>query len=162
MRLLARLAAVSAVVVSLAVPLACSWAADDTTTEWAARHVLVSYKGVQGSMATRTRDEARALAEQVSAEAKAPGADFEALSHRYSDDKVSDAQGGFLGYFERGKMTPKFQEAVERLAEGQISGAVETPFGFHVVQRLSPAIRSQEVAGARPHGALRRSLAERP
>jgi parvulin-like peptidyl-prolyl isomerase len=119
-------------------PLASAAAADETT-EWAARHILVSHKDVHGSSATRTRDEARTLAERVAAEAKAPGADFEALSRRYSDDKVSDAQGGFLGYFERGKMTPQFQEAVERLREGELSGVVETPFGFHVVQRLSRA-----------------------
>ena len=107
--------------------------------EWAARHILVAWKGAQRAAATRTKEEARTIADQVAAAAKQPGADFAALSHQYSDDKVSDGSGGFLGFFVRGTMTPAFQSAVEALAEGQVSGVVETPFGYHVIQRLSRA-----------------------
>ena len=45
---------------------------------------------------------------------------------------------------------------------GNFSRDAEDDFENDVVQRLSPAIRSQEVSGGRPHGAPRRSLAERP
>jgi parvulin-like peptidyl-prolyl isomerase len=138
LRRFARIAAPIALVVAVA-SAGLAAAADEPTTEWAARHILVAYKGAQRAEATRSRDEAFALASKALAELKAPGADFEAISHAYSDDKASDGAGGFLGFFERGKMTPKFQDAVEKLKDGEVSGVVETPFGFHVIQRLARA-----------------------
>src|SRR5262245_38957257 len=83
--------------------------------EFSARHILVSYQGAERATATRTKAEAKAAAEKALAEAQAPGADFAELSHRYSDDKASDAQGGFLNVFTRGQMTPLFQDAVEAM-----------------------------------------------
>ncbi len=112
----------------------------DEGQEWSARHILVAYQGAMRSTATRSKDEARAAAAKALEAAKAPGADFAAVSHQYSDDKVSDAQGGFLGIFGDGAMAPEFQKAVEGLKDGEITAApVETPFGFHVIQRLSMA-----------------------
>lgn len=107
-------------------------------TEWAARHILVAYKGAERAKptVTRTKEEAKALAAKVAAEVAADGADFGKLSSAYSDDTYAASQGGFLGFFERGTMTPAFQDAVEKLKPGQVSGVVETPFGFHIVQRL--------------------------
>jgi parvulin-like peptidyl-prolyl isomerase len=114
--------------------------------EYSARHILVAYKGAERSQATRTREEAKALAEKVAADAQKPGADFEALSRAHSDDKASDARGGFLGIFEPGMMAPQFQKAVEGLKDGEVSGAVESPFGFHVIQRLSIAEAKERIA----------------
>lgn len=123
----------------------------DEPTEWAARHILVAYKGAERAQqtVTRTKEEAKALATKVAAEAAADGADFAALSTTYSDDKFAASQGGFLGFFERGAMTPAFQDAVEKLKPGQVSGVVETPFGFHVVQRLDLDQASDLVARTR-------------
>jgi parvulin-like peptidyl-prolyl isomerase len=125
------------------------WA--DEPTEWAARHILVAYKGAERAQpaVTRTKEEAKALAAKVAAEAAAEGADFAALSTTYSDDKFAASQGGFLGFFERGAMTPAFQDAVEKLKPGQVSGVVETPFGFHIVQRLDLEQASDLVARTR-------------
>ena len=53
-----------------------------------------------------------------------------------------------------GKLVPNDFRSLGRNAEDD--------FENDVVQRLSPAIRPQDVPGGRPHGALRRSLAERP
>lgn len=102
----------------------------------AASHVLVSYaQAMKASVAvTRTRDEARALAERVREEAAAPGADFAALARKHSDDP-SASRGGNLGAFDSGKMVQEFEDAVRALPEGQISPVVETPFGFHVIRR---------------------------
>jgi len=131
-------AAVFATVVATVVapPVRAEGAAE--TTEWAARHILVAYKGAERAQptVTRTKEEARALGAKVAAEAAAPDADFAKLSTTYSDDKFAASQGGFLGFFERGSMTPAFQAAVEKLQPGEVSGMVETPFGFHVLQRL--------------------------
>jgi parvulin-like peptidyl-prolyl isomerase len=106
--------------------------------EYSARHILVAYKGSRVKEATRTQEEAKALAEKALAEVTAPGANFAQASHAYSDDKVSDASGGFLGIFQPGSMVQEFQRAVEQMKEGDIR-LVETPFGYHVVQRLALA-----------------------
>jgi parvulin-like peptidyl-prolyl isomerase len=113
-------------------------AGTDAPTEWSARHILVAYQGAKSAQATRSKAEAKELAEKALAEIRAGGA-FEKVSHTYSDDKTSDAQGGFLGIFSKGMMTPAFQTAVEGLKDGEVSGVVESPFGWHVIQRISLA-----------------------
>lgn len=69
------------------------------------------------------------------------GADFETLAKRFSEDPGTRDLGGELGYFRRGQMLPAFEYVAFTLRPGQISGPVQTPFGFHViqVQRSDPA-----------------------
>jgi parvulin-like peptidyl-prolyl isomerase len=122
---------------ALAAALAAPARAEDPP-EYSARHILLAYKGATRSQASRTKEEAKALAEKALAEVKAPDANFATVSHQYNDDKVSDGQGGFLGIFQAGMMTPEFQTAVEQMQEGEIR-LVESPFGYHVVQRLALA-----------------------
>jgi peptidyl-prolyl cis-trans isomerase SurA len=100
----------------------------------AARHVLIQYKGAERSEATRTKEEAKARAEQVLKLARSTGTDFGSLA-KYSDEPAAEARGGSLGVFGRGQMTPKFEEVTFGLGEGQVSDVVETEFGFHVIQR---------------------------
>ena len=66
-------------------------------------------------------------------EAKA-GKDFAALARKYSDDPGSAAKGGELGYFTRGTMVKPFEKAAFSLKPGELSGIVETPFGFHIIK----------------------------
>ncbi len=63
------------------------------------------------------------------------GARFEELVDEYTDEPNAKARGGDLGSFRRGQMVHEFQEAVESLRVGEVSGVVETPFGFHLVLR---------------------------
>jgi len=102
--------------------------------EIGASHILISYKGAERSEATRSKEEARALAEEVLAKAREDGADFAALARQYSDGPTAQ-NGGDLGTFGRGKMAPAFEEAAFKLEVGQISDIVETPFGFHIIKR---------------------------
>lgn len=104
--------------------------------EIAARHVLVMYRGSQRAPAaiTRTRDEARARAQEVIARARR-GDDFAALAREMSDEPRAAQTGGDLGRFGRGRMVPAFETAAFGLQRGQTSELVETPFGFHVIQR---------------------------
>jgi len=64
------------------------------------------------------------------------GADFEALARKYSDDPGSASAGGDLGFVKRGFFYPEFESAAFALKEGELSGAVESPVGFHVIQLL--------------------------
>lgn len=102
----------------------------------AAQHVLVAYKGAKGAAKTITRSKADAKkrAEEVVAKAKS-GTDFTALVNEYSDDPGSKERSGSLGKFTREKMTKPFSDAAFELAVDEISGVVETEFGFHVIKR---------------------------
>jgi len=63
------------------------------------------------------------------------GADFAALATEYSDDTFSAENGGDLDFIQPGTMDPDFEEAAFALAEvGDVSGVVETSFGFHVIK----------------------------
>lgn len=105
----------------------------DAVVEIAARHVLVSYAGAWRSSATRTKEQARARAEEILKKLEG-GADFSALAREYGEDSTA-ARGGDLGVIAPGQMIPAFEEAAFALQPGQHSGIVETPYGFHVVLR---------------------------
>lgn len=62
------------------------------------------------------------------------GGDFAAIAKEVSDDPSSAAKGGSLGEFPSGMMVPEFEEALNKLAVGEISEPVKTPFGYHIVR----------------------------
>lgn len=64
------------------------------------------------------------------------GGDFAAFAKRYSQDPGSAPQGGDLGLVRRGLFVKEFETAVFALAEKEISGIVETQYGFHIVQLI--------------------------
>jgi len=73
----------------------------------------------------------RAEAERVLAEAVA-GADFAELAREHSTGP-SGPSGGDLGWFGRGQMVAPFEEAAFALEVGEISGIVETEYGYHII-----------------------------
>jgi peptidyl-prolyl cis-trans isomerase NIMA-interacting 1 len=103
----------------------------------AARHILIAYAGSPRAVGdtTRTEAEARALAERVAREAKEPDADWNALAAEHTDEPGSGATGGDLGRFGRGQMVPSFEAVAFELEVGEVSDAVQSPFGFHVILR---------------------------
>lgn len=97
-----------------------------------ASHILLSYAGAQGPQSKRTKEEAKAKANELLMQAQANPASFAMLAMTNSDDN-SKQQGGDLGYFSKGGMTKNFDNFVFGNAVGKI-GVVETEFGFHVIQ----------------------------
>jgi len=61
------------------------------------------------------------------------GANFEDLAAQYSMDGTA-ANGGDLGWFGKGTMVKPFEEAAYALKPGEISGPVETQFGWHIIK----------------------------
>jgi peptidyl-prolyl cis-trans isomerase SurA len=101
-----------------------------------ARHILISFRGARQAepTVTRSRDEAQALAAEVAAAARDGQHDWTALHAEHSDEPDSPP-GGDLGLFGRGQMVPTFERAAFALGVDEISDPVESPFGFHVIQR---------------------------
>jgi hypothetical protein len=99
-----------------------------------ASHILVSWKGAALPGATRTKDEARKRAQEVIDKLK-KGGDFAKLAAEYSEDRSNKDRGGDLGAFAKGRMVPPFENAAFALKVGEVSGIVETQFGFHVIKR---------------------------
>jgi len=116
-----------------------------------ARHILV--KTPAGGDAD-AKAAARKKAEGLLAKVKA-GGDFPALAKASSEDPASAAQGGDLGLFSRGRMTPAFEEAAFALPAGGVSEVIETPFGFHVIR-----VEEHRPGGAKPLEAVRDEIAD--
>ena len=98
-----------------------------------ASHILLSYKGAPQSTATRTKEEAQALANTLLAQAKANPGNFAMLALTNSDDPGSKNNGGEYDNITPGQMVPQFNDFVFNNAIGTI-GVVETDFGFHVIK----------------------------
>jgi len=61
------------------------------------------------------------------------GADF-ADQAKHSSEDGSAAQGGDLGWLSPGDTVPEFEKAMDALKVGQLSGVVQSGFGWHLIQ----------------------------
>ncbi|MCR6632108.1 MAG: peptidyl-prolyl cis-trans isomerase [Magnetospirillum sp.] len=98
-----------------------------------ASHILLMYQGSMRSTATRTKTEALEGITAMKAEL-ANGADFGELARQHSDCP-SGEEGGDLGFFGKGAMVREFDQAAFALQPGEVSEVIETPFGYHLIQR---------------------------
>ncbi len=97
-----------------------------------ASHILISHSESGGS-SKLTKEDALAQINQLKIDIES-GAEFAQVAQDHSDCP-SSSSGGDLGEFGRGAMVPAFEEAAFNLEEGATSDAVETQFGYHLIQR---------------------------
>ena len=109
----------------------------DHAVEIKASHILIAYQGARGAGpgVTRSREEAKGLANHVDIQARA-GADFEQLVLKYSDDPQARSNRGNLGKFGRAQFDKAFSDAAFELMKQEIAiEPVETDSGFHIIKR---------------------------
>lgn len=98
-----------------------------------ASHILLMYAGSARSTATRSKEDAARLIGELKTQVD-QGADFAALAKAHSDCP-SGGSGGDLGAFGRGSMVKPFEDATFAMSVGDVSGVVETDFGYHIIKR---------------------------
>ncbi len=64
------------------------------------------------------------------------GRSFASMAAFYSEDVVSAAKGGELGFVGRGDLVPEFEAAAFALKGKDISDIIETMYGFHIIQLI--------------------------
>ncbi len=95
-----------------------------------ASHILLSVEsGADDAGKQAVKERAEALLAEVNA-----GADFAELAKEHSDDTGSAINGGDLGIVARDQMVKPFEDAVYSMSEGDVTGPVETQFGFHLIK----------------------------
>ncbi|MEO5363506.1 MAG: peptidylprolyl isomerase [Magnetococcus sp. DMHC-8] len=100
-----------------------------------ARHILIKVApeaNTEESMAAKTQ--LQNIANELSKQEKvAQSKAFIALAARHSQDGTAK-DGGDLGWFGEGVMVPAFEEVAFKLAIGETSAPVRTPFGWHLIR----------------------------
>ncbi|KKW68143.1 hypothetical protein AAV94_06655 [Lampropedia cohaerens] len=104
-----------------------------------ARHILFA---TDPAASASEREAARKKAEAALAQLREDPSRFAEIAREQSDDTGSAADGGDLGFFERGAMVADFDNAVFSMQPQQISDIVATEYGFHIIQLLDiePAV----------------------
>ena len=92
-----------------------------------ARHILI--RTGENASDAEVKKRLEALRERI-----VNGEDFGSLARANSDDKVSAANGGELGWVNPGATVPQFEEVMSKLEPGQLSQPFQTPFGWHILE----------------------------
>jgi peptidyl-prolyl cis-trans isomerase D len=99
-----------------------------SSAERSSSHILLTRN--QAANEESLRAKASELRERVLG-----GESFEEIARSFSEDEVSAAEGGFLGFAGRGVFEPEFESVLWALeSEGDISEVFETKFGLHIIR----------------------------
>jgi peptidyl-prolyl cis-trans isomerase D len=107
------------------------------------QHILIRTEQGGGPEAEAA---AKAKADSIYQQLQA-GGDFAALAREHSGDPGSAANGGDLGFFERGAMVPEFENAAFSQPIGQVGQPVKSNFGYHIIkvnEKRGSGVRSFE------------------
>ncbi|HPM42611.1 MAG TPA: peptidylprolyl isomerase [Candidatus Omnitrophota bacterium] len=81
---------------------------------------------------------AAGLAKEIEDKLKA-GEDFASLAQSYSEGPAA-SEGGLMGTIRKGDMMPELEASIFSLKEGDISGIVQSPLGYHIfkIEEMKP------------------------
>jgi len=116
------------------------------------RHILLKPSEIQSE--SETNERLMELRRRINS-----GEDFATLAKTYSEDAISAANGGDLGWVSPSQLVPAFEQAMDGLDINRVSEPVKSPFGLHLIQVLGR--RDQASGGERELAAARRQLHER-
>ena len=97
--------------------------------------------------------EIKQKAEDILKQAKKPGAKFEDLAKKYSEDPGTKEKGGDLGWVTQGQTVKEFETTAFTLPKGSISDLVKTEYGFHIIKVLD-----KETAHTKPFEEVKDSI----
>lgn len=126
-----------------------------------ASHILIT---ASATASDADKAKAKAKAEELLKEIQKNPAKFAEVAKQNSQDPGSATNGGDLGFFGRGMMVKPFEESVYSLKDGQISGLVQSDFGFHIIKLTgvkAAKIKTLEEVRAEIEGELKRQGAQR-
>jgi peptidyl-prolyl cis-trans isomerase SurA len=117
-----------------------------------ARHILLKVSP------TMTAADAKRKLAELKERLDNKAAKFEELARLFSNDG-SAAKGGDLGWLYPGDSMPEFETAMSALKPGEVSGVVETPLGFHLIEVVER--KSDDASKERERTAARQVIRER-
>lgn len=93
----------------------------DAPAAYTVRHILLTNK-IEAEMAYARLEK---------------GEKFENVASEVSQDTGSAANGGLIGPFKRGDLVPEFEKVALDLKDNEMSGIVETSYGYHIIFKIS-------------------------
>lgn len=126
-----------------------------------ASHILIN---APKDMPAAERQKAKVQAQDLLDKVKAKPDSFAQLATKFSQDPGSAAKGGDLDFFARGAMVKPFEESAFALKKGEISGLVESDFGYHIIRLTdikTPAAPSFESMREKLEGELKTQQAQK-
>lgn len=109
--------------------------------------LLTAPAGADNKTRAGAKEQARQLRERI-----LKGEPFEMLAAQYSKGPAA-AQGGDIGFVERGVILPDVEKVAFSLPVGQLSDVIESEMGFHVI-----AVIDKRGAGLKPLPAVRKEI----
>lgn len=110
-----------------------------------AQHILVKTEGMDAADKAQALEKINAIRARI-VKFKDPGEVGQAFCREAQEnsDCPSGQNGGSLGWFGRGMMVPEFDKASFEMKCGEVSGVIETQFGYHII------LKTDEKTGGTP------------
>lgn len=105
---------------------------NETIGDISAKHILIKVKSDTDEEGLSDEDAKKKAEELI--EKLDDGEDFDKLAKENSDDPGSAANGGDLGYFNKGEMVKEFEDAAINLKVNEYTKEpVKTSYGYHII-----------------------------